>query len=254
MDLLDRIKKDYNLGTDDIINTLEMYGVCLVKNLITQEMLAPILLEIRHFMDIIKMLLKERGSFNKQKLDIFFAKIIAKHPNLQPIIYDRLGQLLSLHAFPSNERIISFSKALLETDKIGLWPRIQLRLDTYHDQENLIRWHHDYFYNKGTEHSYTFWIPITPIDESMGLLKFIPGSHKNHYEFQQKVHRGHGFDLENQPDNKEVFKFNNYSPGDALIFHSKLVHSGQLNTDLERARMVILFRMQNLEKLEDFQR
>lgn len=249
---LDKIQNDYNLGIEPIRNNLENYGISLVKNLITSKLLEPILKEIKDFAKIIARSLKEPIHYNEQEIDSFFARIISLYPHLQSTIYDRLGQILALHAFPGQKKILDFCMNILGTKSVGLWPRIQLRLDTYKDQENLIGWHHDYLYNKGTKNSYTFWIPIVNINKSMGVLKFIPGSHKRDYEFVQNLDRRHSYDLEKPVATEEIIEFDNYSPGDLLIFHSKLVHTGQLNTVPDRARMVILYRMQNLENLEDF--
>lgn len=253
MVLLDKLKNNYDLGIEPIRNNLKEYGVSLVKNLVTQEMLAPVLSEIKAFAKVLANSLQEDLSSNEQEIDSFFARIISKYPHLQSTIYDRLGKLLSLHAFPSQKEILNFSEHILGTKNVGLWwPRIQIRLDTYEDHENLIGWHHDYLYNKGTVDSYTFWIPLVKLDKSMGLLKFIPYSHKRDYQFAQNLERRHSYDLAHSLEEEDIAEFPQYSPGDLLIFHSKLVHTGQVNKTPDRVRMVILYRMQNLEKLEEF--
>ena len=49
----------------------------------------------------------------------------------------------------------------------------------------------------------------------------------------------------------DIFVPENLNAGDLILFHDLAIHTGQMNKDDARARITALFRMQNLNKLED---
>jgi hypothetical protein len=183
-------------------------------------------------------------------------KILKKRPDLQSVLYDRLQMMPRLLAFAAQPKILEISQQVLGTHRIGVWPRMQLRFDKQHDEKNLIGWHTDYLYNQGTSDSVTFWIPIVNVTSLMGMLLFARGTHKNsHLNFVKRDNgRRFHYDLEEDTlKTLDIFSHEKYNAGDLILFHSQLAHSGQINEDPDRARLTILFRMQNLNNLEAFQ-
>ncbi len=198
---------------------------------------------------------KTEGCLSDQR-DRPLVSIANAHPAIRPVMYDRLQAMPSLLAMPAHPKVRELSRAILGTRQIGVWPRVQLRFDTLSDDKNLIAWHHDYIYNKGTQHSYTFWMPLVSITPDMGLLQFAANSHHRADEVEfVKVENGRRFDYdldEKTLKSFDVFSHDKYQAGDLVLFHSKFIHSGQLNSNPHRARLTALFRMQDLSKLEAF--
>lgn len=188
--------------------------------------------------------------------DRMLVSILQKRPDLQSVLYNRLQMVPELLALPSNKVFQDLAKQLLKTDSIGVWPRLQVRLDLFNDDKNVIGWHHDYLYNKGTSASYTFWMPLVSTRKEMGTLLLADGSHKLEMDGMFKPVEGDrrfAFNLE--PEVLERLSYwepEGFSAGDLVVFHRKLVHSGMLNQVHDRARLTVLFRMQNLETLEAF--
>lgn len=186
------------------------------------------------------------------KVDRHLLALLQKNRIKQSILYDRLQQITGLLALPSNPKINSIAKALLQTRYLGVWPRVQLRFDIHGDKFNLINWHHDYLYNKGTEASITFWIPLVETTSQMGPIKIARGSHKQAYSFIQVADARFNFTLANDiVDGLDIVDYQEYNAGDVCILHSKTIHTGCLNEDSERARLTCVFRLQDLTKLEN---
>lgn len=182
--------------------------------------------------------------------------IVNAKQSIRPVLYDRLQAMPSLLALPAHPKVRAIATTVLGTQQVGVWPRVQLRFDTLSDEKNLIAWHHDYLYNKGTRDSYTFWIPLVSITPDMGLLQFAAQSHlrADQVEFTKAEH-GRRFDCdldESTLKSFDIFSHEKYEAGDLVLFHSKFIHSGQLNANPQRARLTALFRMQDLGTLEAF--
>jgi len=239
-----------NAVSDADLSRLEGDGYLLVRNFLSQEDLRPLLKEIRHVG-------KAFGATNEKEIpnnrvDELLINVINKKPELQAYLYDRLQLMPQLLRIPSHEKVLDLARKALGEQNVGVWPRMQLRFDLAGDRENLIAWHSDYMYNEGTSHSYTFWLPLVSINNEMGPIKAVPGSHKKEYEFvHSSENRRHPLTLPaTEIKNMKVIQIEQYEPGDLMIFHSKFLHSGVMNVLKDRARLVCVFRMQNINKLE----
>lgn len=250
-----------NFLNTEISQEIQKNGYIIIRNFFSQsELLAcwnaiDILAEA--FARGIGLNLREFDDVLPDERDRMFACIIKKRPDLQPVLYDRLQMIPELLALPSHQRFQKLAKEVLKTKSIGVWPRMQVRLDLCGDEKNVIRWHHDYLYNKGTSDSYAFWMPMVSITKEMGTLLLANRSHKLELRDEMfervEVNRRFVFNLKEEILKQlEYWQPENFSAGDLVIFHSLLVHSGMLNTMQDRARMTVLFRMQNLETLEAY--
>ncbi len=121
-------------------------------------------------------------------------------------------------------------------------------------------WHQDqpYWPVEG-EHIVSFWLSLVSCTPETSALKFVPGSHRDEQFFRPKGFDGepldddlgafaeHAIDAASQfrseeppafhedPEGHGVLEFS-YEPGDAVMFHSKVVHSsgGNNSPDLHR--------------------
>jgi ectoine hydroxylase-related dioxygenase (phytanoyl-CoA dioxygenase family) len=240
-------------------NTLkkcEKNGYDIVPGFLTAENLLNIQLDLRRLADAMgeKIGISSEGT-PASEIDRTFVKILKSQPKWQSILYQRLQQVPSVISTCSLPQVSDMSQSLLKTEAIGVWPRIQVRLDLFEDSANHIRWHHDYLYNRGTQESFTFWIPLVDLDASMGLLQIARGSHitADSFEFE-KTSDINKFDYnlsKEQVDRLDIVVPQSYQAGDLAVFNSKTIHSGTLNQNPDRARLTLLFRLQNLHTLED---
>lgn len=234
----------------------EKNGYDIVPGFLTPENLLSIHTELRHLADAMgeKIGVSSAG-IPAAEIDRTFVEILKRCPEWQSTLYQRLQQVPSVISTCSLPQVREMSQRLLKTEAIGVWPRIQVRLDLFEDSKNHIRWHHDYLYNRGTQDSFTFWIPLADVNASMGLLQIAKGSHVTADSFEfEKSSDINKFDYnlsQEQVDRLDIVVPQSYQAGDLAVFNSKTIHSGALNQNPDRARLTLLFRLQNLHTLED---
>ncbi|WP_395731774.1 phytanoyl-CoA dioxygenase family protein [Prosthecobacter sp.] len=231
-------------------------GYDLVRGFLTPENLLNIHAELRLLADAVGARIGvSSAGIPDSEIDRPFVEIVKRRPDWQSILYQRLQQLPSIISACSLPQVREMSQSLLKTTAISVWPRVQVRLDLFEDSKNHIRWHHDYLYNRGTQDSFTFWIPLSNVDASMGLLQIAKGSHITadsfHFEKSSDVNKFDYTLSQDQVDRLDIVVPQSYQAGDLAVFHSKTIHSGALNQNPDRARLTLLFRLQNLHTLED---
>jgi ectoine hydroxylase-related dioxygenase (phytanoyl-CoA dioxygenase family) len=238
------------------IQKLQQDGFCVIENFFSRETIDDVLKSIEKVIEgvIESAGLRAREYIDQRdEVDETIVRLIATNPKLQPILYDRLQQMPALLAFPGKSSIITIASEILESSRIGVWPRTQLRMDLPGDEENVINWHNDYIYNGGTVDSYTFWFPLVSLNEDMGYIDFAKGSHLLTEDIRyQMAGPEKKFKITIPDDQKHKLNIVTPKPavGDLVIFHCKTWHTGKLNKSKKNARLSGLFRMQNLNKLE----
>jgi len=238
-------------------NLLEKNGFVLIKNFLSEKYLSPIWSDLEKlansFFDKLDI---EKIDVPNTEIDKLFTHILKSRPDVQSVLYDRIQMMPSLLALPNSKPCIQLAQNLHHTDRIGVWPRVQMRLDLREDKQSHIRWHTDNMYNEGTEFSYTYWISIVNMISNMGLPRIAKGSHKlKDIKFLQDGDDERRFNY-TLPDsiisNLDVWDFDSLDAGDLLLFHSMTIHTGMMNSLDSRARLTGLFRMQNLNMLDVF--
>ncbi|WP_342228109.1 phytanoyl-CoA dioxygenase family protein [Rickettsiella endosymbiont of Rhagonycha lignosa] len=234
--------------TQKIIRSFDKNGFLILKNFLTHDEIVAIQQQILELSTAIN------GKYNfliGEHIDQHLLKLLTQKKIKQSQLYDRLQHIPGILALPSNLKILNLAKQLLRAKYLGIWPRIQLRFDIFGDRWNVINWHNDYMYNRGTESSITFWIPMVHITKKMGPIKLARGSHRQEYIFIQIQNAKFDFTLSQENiDSLDLLEHNEYLPGDICILHSKTIHTGCLNEDQNRARLTCIFRLQDLTKLE----
>ncbi|HXQ09970.1 MAG TPA: phytanoyl-CoA dioxygenase family protein [Caulobacteraceae bacterium] len=135
-----------------------------------------------------------------------------------------------------------------------------LRVDAPHEDETGFDWHQDYPYNLLARSAVTLWAPLTEVTASMGLLKVIPGSHRQLLAVDicsgpakrltgQRQMRISGLaervdDFEARAVSLPVMR-----PGDVLVFASGLLHCSGANRS-DRSRWVFNARYGDLTDRE----
>lgn len=252
--------KEYELDAgravaEDGRRLIESHGFVLIRGFFDDGALDPLWRDVHRLVDSFAGamgLSPPRGA--PREADRRIASLLQRTPSAQPVLYDRAQQMPALLALPDDQRMRAVAEAFLGTDSLGVWPRVQLRLDPYSDRKNLIEWHHDYLYNKGTPRSYTFWMPLSDNTSEMGPLLVADRSHL--LEDLEFIRTGDERRFDYSLPEEVLATLDVISvlarAGDLVVFHSLLLHSGQLNRDPARARMSALFRMQDLRSLDAF--
>ena len=153
--------------------------------------------------------------------------------------------LISLHRLSLDERIVN------QLEELGLeFPNISTRPVMYFNHERLAKkevyWklsaHQDWRSMQGSLDSMVVWIPLVDVDESLGALEIIPGSHKWGL-LEAEMADGYG-QLEQEIADSEMVSVE-VEKGDALFFSSFLAHQSGTNVT-EHIRWSCHFRYNNL--------
>ena len=234
--------------TPKIIHSFDENGFLILKNFLPQNEIFAIHQQIQELSTAIN----DKDNFlTGEHIDQHLLKLLDQKKIKQSQLYDRLQQIPGILALPSNLKIMSLARQVLRAKYLGIWPRVQLRFDIFGDGWNVINWHNDYMYNRGTDSSITFWVPMVHITKKMGPIKLARGSHRQEYTFIQIQNAKFDYTLSQENiDSLDLLEHSEYLPGDICILHSKTVHTGCLNEDQNRARLTCIFRLQDLTKLE----
>lgn len=103
--------------------------------------------------------------------------------------------------------------------------------------------HIDYPTYLGSKNAITIWIPLQKIDNYIGPLKLVPGSHKRKIKNLSKIKNG--IIVDQKKLNEKLFKSINVNVGEALIFSHHLVHKSTDNFS-EKIRFSIDVRLNDL--------
>ena len=103
--------------------------------------------------------------------------------------------------------------------------------------------HVDYPTYLGSKNAVTIWIPLQKIDNSIGPLKLIPGSHKKKINNLSKIKKGIIVNKKNA--NEKLFKAIKINIGEVLIFSHHLVHKSTDNLS-KKIRFSIDLRLNDL--------
>lgn len=121
--------------------------------------------------------------------------------------------------------------------------------------ENPTYWHQDQpYFNFAGEDFVSLWIPIDPVDENNGTMRFVKGSHLWGKQFHpvriglgDSIDKAEDFDgavpdIDGNPDDYDVLSWN-LSPGDCFAFHGKTVHGAYPNASANARRRALALRL-----------
>ena len=106
--------------------------------------------------------------------------------------------------------------------------------------------HQDYIHIRGTEETYTAWIPLGPCPTELGGLSVLSGSHRDGIYPVQPAFGAGGLGIDTAPleANGLYWVSGDYEVGDALFFHSHAVHKALPNQTSDRIRLSVDYRYQ----------
>ena len=140
-----------NASGRDIKHLLDNFGLAIVRGFFNQDDLSAVWRDLERLTSAFCRAAKvDVAACQRGHGDQNIARLLADRPDLQPEFYDRLQLMPSLLAIPNHLQVLGLAQQILESKNVGVWPRPQVRLDLFGDQDNVIEWHHDYIYNRGT--------------------------------------------------------------------------------------------------------
>lgn len=147
-------------------------------------------------------------------------------------VFRRFYRLEDTHALKHHPAIIAFFNRIFD-EEVLVHPLLVARNIFPQNEKLTTRPHQDYVHIQGTPDTYTVWLPLQDCSLEMGGLAIAEGSHRQGvHEFT--VASGAG-GLETIEPFKNTWRGGDFLLGDALIFHSMVVHKG-LNNKTDRLR------------------
>jgi hypothetical protein len=145
--------------------------------------------------------------------------------SLQSGVYNAIRKPDWLLNFSSTSALCDIIRELLG-QHIVLMSKIPFRIDVPQETKELAVWHQDYFYVRGNTDIVTAWIPMQDTNYTNGCLSVMPGSHLlGPLEHDGRIGKRH---FPTKHLNREI-RLVEMKKGDALLFHSALLHTGNLN-------------------------
>ena len=121
--------------------------------------------------------------------------------------------------------------------------------------DNPTYWHQDQpYFNFAGEDFVSLWIPIDPVDENNGTMRFVKGSHLWGKQFHpvriglgEVVEEAEDFDglapdIDGHQDRYDVLSWS-LSPGDCFAFHGKMLHAAFANSTVHKRRRAFSLRL-----------
>jgi ectoine hydroxylase-related dioxygenase (phytanoyl-CoA dioxygenase family) len=101
--------------------------------------------------------------------------------------------------------------------------------------------HQDHWYIRGSEATYTIWMPLGDCPIDLGGLALLPASHKagfiEHCFHAEKKYAGHGLADDQLPAETREWVAGDFELGDFLVFHSLTIHKALPNLTRDRLRI-----------------
>ncbi len=245
---MERFDATAALSPQKLKEAFDRDGVLVIKGLLDDA-------TIERFRDVLRRLILARlGSLDiahddSASLDELLETLCADDPVRAMDIIRISKDLPEFYNAFTDARILEAVKACLDADVVQSVHDIsQIRIDPPRYYERNFDWHQDYPYNMASQQSVTAWYPLMPIDESMGFLKVVPGSHREIARVQYQDNRsadGRGtmhsvfsLKLDGNDLEKQAVPLDDIGPGDVALFHCLLVHRSAANRGT-RARWVV---------------
>lgn len=165
-----------------------------------------------------------------------WVKRAQENPSFVAALYDQLRD--SPELLMIGKRLGTFPLVTSLVKNTVIYKKIPLRIDVPFESKELAFWHQDHHYVKGNQNEITLWVPLFDCTYFDGCLMVMPGSHK-------LGAIDHAVEVGKKQIPPSIFshpvKYLEINRGDALIFHTLLLHSGSLNIS-EQIRYSIQFR------------
>ena len=154
------------------------------------------------------------------------ADFLNANTNVQSQVYNEIRKPDWLTEFSKQPGLVS-AVAKLFDGEFGMFEKIPFRIDAPMETAQFAVWHQDYFYVRGNTDVVTAWVPMQTTVYLNGCLGLMPGSHK----LGPIDHNVSVLGKRHYPSSifKNEVRFAEVGKGDAILFHSCLLHSSNMN-------------------------
>ncbi|TVX96059.1 phytanoyl-CoA dioxygenase family protein [Cohnella terricola] len=160
-------------------------------------------------------------------------------------IYREIQKLESFHALAHHNHLLSMYSGLFESEPFP-HPRNIGRIMLPHPAARATPSHQDYLHIQGETETWTAWIPLGDVPQSVGGLAVLKGSHKSGLLGVSEAPGAGGLETILCGLNYE-WETVDYEAGDVLTFNSLTVHKSMPNQVSGKIRMSCDFRFQALK-------
>ena len=164
-------------------------------------------------------------------------------------VLDEFQSLESFHAFAHHPAILDMCDKLFG-EKTLVHPRNIGRIMFPENTKYTTPAHQDFIHIRGTEETYTAWIPLGDCPKYLGGLSVLSGSHRFGIYPVQPAFGAGGLGIDTDPLEADGMHWvsGDYEIGDALFFHSHAVHKALPNQTPDRIRLSVDYRYQGSSK------
>ena len=164
-------------------------------------------------------------------------------------VLDEFQSLESFHAFAHHPAIVNMFDTLFGEETL-VHPRNIGRIMFPEYTKYTTPAHQDFIHIRGTEETYTAWIPLGDCPKYLGGLSVLAGSHRfGIYPVKPALGAG-GLGIDTEPLEADGLYWvaGDYEIGDAMFFHSHTVHKALPNQTSDRIRLSVDYRYQGCSK------
>ena len=185
----------------------------------------------------------------ESSLDDAYEQLCNFDRSLGGAIYDHAKGLPEFHSLIASAEMQAVIRKLIDRPVIQVaHSQCVFRIDRSKEDKYGFGWHQDYWYNCLTANAITAWIPLTDVDQTMGPLEVVPGSHLTLLPVivqDRENSNGNMARVFKMPEhtiiNEECISKIPMRAGDALFFHSHLIHRSGRNRS-NKSRWTIQYR------------
>ena len=160
-------------------------------------------------------------------------------------VLDEFQSLESFHAFAHHPSIIDMCDKLFG-EKTLVHPRNIGRIMFPENTKYTTPAHQDFIHIRGTEETFTAWIPLGDCPTNLGGLTVLAGSHRFGIYPVKPAFGAGGLGIDTEPLEADGLKWvsGDYEIGDAMFFHSHTVHKALPNQTSDKIRLSVDYRYQ----------
>ena len=152
-------------------------------------------------------------------------------------VYPEIQALESLHRLFHSPRVASLM-ALVAGERSFVYPMKMARIATPGKIGFETPPHQDAFSHHARPTMAGIWVALHDVDETMGRLTLLPGSHLRGVRPVHEAAGVGGVQCEIYEDER-LWHVGNVSAGDVIVFHSRTVHRAQPNTAADDVRLSV---------------
>lgn len=152
-------------------------------------------------------------------------------------VYPKMQSLESFHRFFHEDDVLKLMRTVSGTE-VFVYPIKMARISTPGKLGYETPPHQDAYSHHAGPTMAGIWVALHDVDQQMGRVKVLPGSHKGGVRKVFEAEGVGGVQCEIFPE-ETTWHVSDYERGDVLIFHSCCIHKAEPNTGSELARISV---------------